>query len=206
MKTSATRVRSDDSTSEPRLGDHCGVKVVDTLKQFDPTTTIAVAGSATHCSIAEARHALLLGERLALQRFRLLIGSIRGAARFAALGSRLGGGDVLTVLQKPAKEARRQIGFVCASVFVADESHKHRLLADLASAMLIIGNGDGDGDSTLKLVNASLSAGTPVIALSGSTGILAQGLPRDVSLVDDLTAMLRLVAPLQREQSAEPSA
>ena len=204
MKTSATRVRSDDSTSEPRLGDHCGVKVVDTLKQFDPTTTIAVAGSATHCSIAEARHALLLGERLALQRFRLLIGSIRGAARFAALGSRLGGGDVLTVLQKPAKEARRQIGFVCASVFVADESHKHRLLADLASAMLIIGN--GDGDSTLKLVNASLSAGTPVIALSGSTGILAQGLPRDVSLVDDLTAMLRLVAPLQREQSAEPSA
>ena len=200
MKTSATRVRSDDSTSAPRLGDHCGVKVVDTLKQFDLTTTIAVAGSATHCSIAEARHALLLGERLAWQGFRLLIGSIRGTARFAALGSRLGGGDILTVLQKPAKEARRQIGFACASVFVADESRKHRLLADLASAMLIIGN--GDGDSTLKLVNASLSAGTPVIALSGSTEIL----PRDVSLVDDLTAMLRLVAPLQRDQSAEPSA
>ena len=87
-------------------------------------------------------------------------------------------------------------------MFVADESRKHRLLADLASTMLIIGN----GDSTLKLVNASLSAGTPVNTLSGGTGIIAEGLPRDVSLVDDLTAMLRLIVPPQSARSAEPNA
>ena len=69
MKTSVTGVRSDHSTSEPRPRDHGDLKVVDTLKQFHRTTAIAVAGTATHCSIADALHALLLGERLAFKAF-----------------------------------------------------------------------------------------------------------------------------------------
>ena len=154
---------------------------------------IAVLGYGENCSAENLDRAFQAGRNIVMQGYAVCAGNVAGTFRFAFEGAKSMAGNTMAILDKSYTEADISL---CDTIFYADDAaHKHRMIAQQASAAIVIGGGAG----TMQLIDRLLAENKLVAAIRNSGGVADSQPDRRVKIVADIeTAMNYIIDTSQR--------
>ena len=147
-----------------------------TRKQYNGF--IAIIGFAD--PVTEAYHtqnqnlAYSAGEEIIKHGYGLAVGNFTGTFSYALVGAKHHRGTTLAVIETELWNCRRKHTDIL--VLTSNNHEKHQRLASMCQGGIVIGG----GDRSLELINEFIHAKKPVVALSGSGGIVRGELPKSV--------------------------
>lgn len=129
------------------------------------TGNITIIGFAKNVPLKNKLYAFVVGSALSFNGYNIVAGNIIGTFSYAFWAAKIFGGKTLAMIDKDSTE---QPFFIDRLLYTPSIMKKHRQVALLSRAAIIIGGGHG----SLHLAKEFIKQGKPIVAISNTHGIV----------------------------------
>jgi len=129
----------------------------------------------------------MVGASLARAGYIVTAGNLASTFHKAFMGAKSEEGPTLAVLEEQMQ--LKQSNYCDVVMSVSDTNQKHRMLAEMCSAAIMIGGGPG----TKHVETAFLKLNKPIVALNGTGGIVRQELDKKTIRAHSVKETLKLL-------------
>jgi len=148
---------------------------------------VAILGFAEPCPSYNEEMAFMMGSSLAREGHIVTAGNLTSTFHSAFMGAKSEQGNTLAVLENQMQ--LKQSNYCDVVMSVSDTNQKHRMLAEMCSAAIMIGGGPG----TKHIETEFLKRKKPVVALCGTGGIVRNELNNKTMRAQSVEETLELL-------------
>jgi len=148
---------------------------------------VAILGFAEPCPSFNEEMAFMMGSSLAKDGHIVTAGNLTSTFHSAFMGAKSERGNTLAVLEKQMQ--LKESNYCDVVMSVSDTNQKHRMLAEICSGAIMIGGGPG----TKHIETEFLKRNKPVVALSGTGGIVRKELDKKTMRAHSVEETLTLL-------------